>query len=84
MGVNTHAITHMKEGLGYTLEAASLVIMLQTVAQLGGVGIGAWLGDRYDKRWLSALCMVGHCAGLLFLTYATGPAMIAAGSPGEK
>jgi sugar phosphate permease len=83
MGVNTHAITHMKEGLGYSIEAAAFVIMLQTVAQLCGVGIGAWVGDRYDKRWLSALCMLGHMSGLLFLTYAdisgaTSTAMIAA------
>jgi sugar phosphate permease len=78
MGVNTHAITHMKEGLGYSIEAASFAIMLQTVAQLCGVGIGAWIGDRYDKRWISALCMLGHMSGLLFLTYATGAAMIAA------
>jgi len=75
-GINTHAITHMKEGLGYTIEAASFAIMLQTVAQLGGVGLGAWIGDRFDKRILSALCMLGHMSGLLFLTYATGPAMI--------
>jgi sugar phosphate permease len=77
-GVNTHAITHMKEGLGYTIEAASLAIMLQTVAQLGGVGLGAWFGDRFDKRILCALCMLGHMSGLLFLTFATGPAMIVA------
>ena len=78
MGINTHAITHMKEGLGYTIEAASFAIMLQTVAQLGGVGLGAWMGDRFNKRILSALCMLGHMLGLLFLTYATGPAMIVA------
>jgi sugar phosphate permease len=77
-GVNTHAITHMKEGLGYTIEAASFAIVLQTFAQLGGVGLGAWIGDRFDKRILSALCMLGHMSGLLFLTYATGPAMIVA------
>ena len=77
-GVNTHAITHMKEGLGYTIEAASFAIMLQTVAQLGGVGLGAWIGDRFDKRILCALCMLGHMSGLLFLTYAAGPAMIVA------
>jgi sugar phosphate permease len=69
-GINTHAITHMKEGLGYSIEAASFAIMLQTVAQLGGVGIGAWIGDRFDKRKLAALCMLGHMAGLLCLTYA--------------
>jgi len=77
-GINTHAITHMKEGLGYSLEAASFAIVLQTVAQLCGVGLGAWIGDRFDKRILSALCMQGHMFGLLCLTYATGPAMIAA------
>jgi len=76
MGVNTHAITHMKEGLGYSIEVASFVITLQTVAQLCGVGIGAWIGDRLDKRLMSAACMLGHMAGLLFLTYATNAAMI--------
>lgn len=78
MAVNVHAITHIKEGLGYTLEAAALFIMLQTVFQLVGVGIGAWIGDRSDKRLLCALCMVMHMAGLLFLTYATALWMIVA------
>jgi sugar phosphate permease len=78
MGVNTHAITHMKEGLGYTIEAASLVITLQTVAQLCGVGIGAWIGDRLNKRLMSAACMLGHMGGLLFLTYASNVAMVVA------
>ncbi len=78
MGVNTHAITHMKEGLGYSVEVASLVILLQTVAQLCGLGVFAWLGDRLDKRLMCAACMLGHMAGLLFLTYASNPAMIVA------
>jgi sugar phosphate permease len=76
--INTHAITHMKEGLGYTLEQAAFAIMLQTVAQLCGVALGAWIGDRFNKRYLSAATMFGHMAGLLFLTYAVNPAMIAA------
>jgi len=76
MAVNTHAITHMKEGLGYTIEAAALVITLQTVAQLCGVGTGAWIGDRLDKRLASAGCMLGHSAGLLCLAYAVNPAMV--------
>lgn len=77
-GVNTHAITHMKEGLGYTIEAAAFAMMLQNLAQLVGVGLAAWIGDRFEKSILSALCMLGHMSGLLFLTYATGPAMIVA------
>jgi MFS family permease len=71
-------MTHRKEGLGYTLEQAALAIMLQTVAQLFGVSLGAAVGDRYDKRLLSACCMLGHMAGLLFLTFAVNAAMIAA------
>ncbi len=78
MGVNTHAITHMKEGLGYTIEVAALVIALQTVAQLCGVGVGAWIGDRLNKRLVSAGCMLGHMVGLLFLTYATSAVMVVA------
>lgn len=78
MAVNVHAITHIKEGLGYTLEAAALFIMLQTVFQIVGVGIGVWIGDRSNKRLLCALCMVMHMTGLLFLTYATALWMIVA------
>ena len=76
MGVNTHAITHMKEGLGYSIEAAAFVVTLQTVAQLCGVGTGAWIGDRVDKRLAAAGCMLGHMTGLLFLAYAVNTAMV--------
>jgi len=76
--VNVHAITHMKEGLGYTVEAAATVITLQTLFQLGGIASGWLIGDRYSKRLLSAMCMIGHAAGLLCLTYATSYAMLVA------
>ncbi|TAK45547.1 MAG: MFS transporter [Betaproteobacteria bacterium] len=68
--VNVHAITHMKEGLGYSVEAASLFIMLQTFSQIGGIAFGWAIGDRFDKRVVSAICMLMHMAGLLSLTYA--------------
>jgi sugar phosphate permease len=76
--VNVHAITHMKEGLGYSIEAASLFIMLQTVCQIGGIAIGWAIGDLYDKRLISAACMLLHMAGLLCLTYASGTGMVIA------
>ena len=76
--VNVHAITHMKEGLGYSVSEAGLVIMLMTVGQMGGVLLGASMGDRYDKRVVSALCMVSHMVGLLCLTYATHVSALAA------
>ena len=75
--VNVHAITHMHESLGYSVAQASLFITLMTVAQAAGVAIGLWIGDRYDKRHVSASTMLMHGGGLLMLTYATGPAMLA-------
>ena len=76
--VNVHAITHMKEGLHHSVEAAAFVITLQTIFQLFGIATGWWVGDRYSKRLLSAACMFGHMAGLLCLTYATGWGMLVA------
>ena len=76
--VNVHAITHMRESLGYSVPQAALFIMIMTVSQVGGVLIGGAVGDRYSKRWICAACMLMHAGGLLMLTYATGPLMLTA------
>src|SRR5256885_1294884 len=76
--VSVHSITHMKEGLGYTLEQASFVYTLLTLSQIGGVCIGWLIGDRYDKRLIAAACMLTHMIGLLLLTYALNAAMVVA------
>ncbi len=69
--VNVHAITHIKEGLGYSVATAGWVIMLMTFGQLLGVLLGAGMGERFDKRKVAALCMLSHAIGLLFLTFST-------------
>ncbi|HYG53705.1 MAG TPA: MFS transporter [Burkholderiales bacterium] len=74
--VIVHAITHLKEGLGYTIAAASLVITLVTVCQVVGVAVGWAIGDRWDKRLICAVCMVMHMTGLLLLTYAVAVPML--------
>jgi len=76
--VNVHAITHMKESLGYSLAEASIVIALMTIAQIGGVMLSWTFGDRYDKRRLAAASMLMHGGGLLMLTFASGPLMLGA------
>ena len=53
--VNVHAITHLKEGLGYPVETAALFIMVMTMAQIGGIALGAAIGDRFDKRLILSL-----------------------------
>ena len=76
--VSVHSITHMNQGLGYSIERASLVYTLLTVSQMGGVGIGWLIGDRYDKRLIAAICMLMHMTGLLLLTYAITVPMVLA------
>ena len=72
--VNVHAITHMKEGLGYSFAAASFVIMLMNFGQFLGVLLGAAIGNKFEMRKVTALCMLSHSLGLLALTYASGMA----------
>ncbi len=76
--VSVHAITHMKESLGYSVAQASLVITLMTVGQVCGVLLGYTIGDRFDKRYVAAICMLMHAAGMLMLTYALGLPMLIA------
>jgi sugar phosphate permease len=76
--VSVHAITHLKEGLGYSVAAASLVISLVTIFQIGGVLLGWAIGDRFKKRLIAAACMLAHALGLLFLTYAVSTPMVIA------
>ena len=75
--VNVHAITHIKEGLGYSIAQAALVISLITAGQFGGVLLGWVIGERFEKRLVAAGCMIAHAAGLLMLTYAGGPIVLA-------
>ncbi len=74
--VNVHALSHIKEGLGYTLAQGSIVIALMTVSQAGGVLLGAAMGDRWNKSLVAAGCMLAHAAGLLMLTFAVHPVML--------
>jgi sugar phosphate permease len=74
--VNVHAITHMKEGLGYSVAQASFFITLMTFGQAGGVLLGYAIGDRFEKRYVAAICMVMHAVGMLSLTFASHPAML--------
>lgn len=74
--VNVHAIAHMKEGLGYSVAQASLVITLLTLFQIVGVSIGWWCGDRFEKRKIAAICMIMHGLGLMMLAWSRSAWML--------
>jgi MFS family permease len=68
----------MTQGLGYSLKQASFVYTLLTLSQLGGVAVGWWIGDRFEKRLIAAACMLMHMTALLLLTYAVAVPMVLA------
>jgi MFS family permease len=76
IAINVHAVTHIKEGLGYTLSQATLIFTLVTVGQFFGVMLGWVIGERFVKRKVAASCMLLHAGGMLLLTYATGTVIL--------
>ena len=71
-----HLSLYLTQEQGFTLQGASFVLAGITIAQILGMLLGGILGDRFDKRWLCSIAMLGHVSGLLLLTYATSTTMI--------
>jgi len=76
--VAVHVISHLKEDLGYSVSDAALVVTLMTSMQVVGMLVGGTIGDRFDKRIISAVCMVMHMVGMLLVTYAVSLPMVVA------
>ena len=74
--VMAHALIHLTENLGYSLAAAGLVLPALTFWQIAGQISGGFLGDRFDKRIISTVCMAMHCVAILILAYAQNVAMV--------
>ncbi len=73
-----HAIPHMHDGLGFSLIKAAGVVSIVMACQIVGQMLGGYLGDRYDKRFICILCMIGHTSGLLLLALASNEVMVVA------
>jgi MFS family permease len=74
--VNVHVVSHLKGDLGYSLQSASLVVLLMTVMQVIGMLIGGMFGDKSDNSTLATACMGMHMAGLLLVAYAVNVPMV--------
>jgi sugar phosphate permease len=74
--VVVHLLAHLNENLGYSLGTAGLVFALMTAMQLVGMISGGFLGDRFSKRLICAVCMAMHGGGLLLLAYAANIVMV--------
>jgi MFS family permease len=67
-----HLIPHLTNGLKLDLVTASLIFSVMTGLQMTGMLIGGFLGDHFNKRIVSMVCMWCHCAGLLAIVYVEG------------
>jgi len=76
--IMVHLVPHLTEGLGYSLALSGLVFALMTGFLLVGQVVGGYLGDRFNKRYICTLCMIGHGAALLLIAYASSPAAVVA------
>jgi sugar phosphate permease len=76
--VMVHLISHLKDNLGYSVGDAALVVTLMTSMQVAGMLIGGTIGDRLDKRFICAFCMLMHMVGMLLLAFATALPMVVA------
>ncbi len=71
-----HLIPYLTFDLGYSPVNAGFVFALMTALQMTGLFLGGVIGDRFDKRAICVLCMMGHFVGLIALTYGAQPELV--------
>ncbi|MDP6376972.1 MAG: MFS transporter [Pseudomonadales bacterium] len=76
--VMVHLVPHLSEGLGYTLGAAAGIVALMTGFQMFGQLLGGYFGDRVDKRFICAACMLAHGLALVLVANAGSLSMVVA------
>jgi MFS family permease len=74
--VMLHLVPHLTRGLHYSLTEAGGIVAMMTAFQLTGQIVGGVLGDRFNKRWICAICMFAHAGGLLLVTYSSSMLMV--------
>lgn len=74
--VTVHLVLHLVDDLGYTVGEAATVITFMTTIMIVGRIVGGILGDRFDKRYITAAAMFGHAFGLLMLAFANSTLMV--------
>jgi MFS family permease len=63
--VTVHQFAHMEQGIGLSVAATGLAVGVMSVTNIIGRLAGGVLGDQYDKRYLSALGMLGAAVALV-------------------
>ena len=67
-----HQVAYMEEDLGLSGPSAALVVVVLSTVMMLCQPVGGVLGDRYSKKHIAALCLLGHGAAMALLAMATG------------
>ena len=68
--VTVHLVVHLTDGLGFTIQSASLIVAVMTASLMGGQLLGGVLGDRVPKRFVAAAAMAAHAFALVVVAFA--------------
>lgn len=78
--VLVHLVPHLVEGLGWSKTSAQAVLTLVTITSIVGQVGGGYIGDRYNKARMAAICMLAHAVAMVMLAFAdTAPIIVVAG-----
>ena len=70
-----HLIPHLVQSLDFSVEEAAGVVAVLNVMMIVCQVTGGYVGDRFNKLAVAAMCMLVHSTALLILANATGPVM---------
>ena len=74
--VLVHLVPHLVEGLGWSKTSAQAVLTLVTITSIAGQVGGGYIGDRYNKARMAAICMLAHAAAMVMLAFAASAPII--------
>ena len=74
--VLVHLVPHLVEGLGWSKTSAQAVLTLVTITSIVGQVGGGYIGDRYNKARMAAICMLAHAAAMVMLAFAVSTPII--------
>ena len=69
--IMVHLVSHLTEGLAYSLGQAGLVVAALTGFQMLGQIGGGFIGDRFNKQLICVVCMMFHTTALFLIANAT-------------
>ena len=67
-----HQVAYMEEDLGLSGARAALVVVVLSTVMMLCQPMGGFLGDRYSKKHIAAICLLGHGVAMVLLAMATG------------